>query len=144
MGSRLWRMLCSQNDPLIIHSVCDICHLEACSTVITSTRLASHTAHINPLALFCILCVFFFFFCKTVIDVFANAYLNTWVSAFTLKQWLMQFFFCSCFNVWLWAVSQGKNEAKSLALSDSLSAALFSSSSLIIHLYQAWTLRSLS
>lgn len=31
--------------------VCDICHSEASSAIITSTRLASHTAHNNPLAL---------------------------------------------------------------------------------------------
>lgn len=48
------------------HPFCvwDICHLEAPSTIITSIRLASHTAHINPLALsvsarFC-LCIFLF------------------------------------------------------------------------------------
>ncbi len=41
-------------------------------------------------------------------------------------------------------MSQGENEAKSLAQSNNLSAASLSSSSLIIHLYQARTLRSLS
>lgn len=41
-------------------------------------------------------------------------------------------------------MSQGENEAKSLAQSYDLSAVPLSSSNLIIHLYQACTLRSLS
>lgn len=55
-------------------TVCDICHLEACSTIITSIRLASHTAHINPLAQYAssvLLCYFIFFFSDTCMH--ANA-----------------------------------------------------------------------